>query len=507
MRSQRLLALAAAGMLVASAPAAPTEAARYDDYHRFAEVEQRLQAWSKEHPELKILTLGQSAGGRPIYAAQIAAAGGARPEDRPAVFVGANAAGFHNAGTEAALDLVERLLSGDKTAAALLRTHTFYVAPALNPDAHDGLFATPRIRRGGNGMRLDRDRDGLEAEDGADDLNGDGVITRMRIADPVGTWLPHPSEPRLHVRADALKERAGAWRIEREGRDDDRDGSYNEDGSDGVWVDRNFPHAFPHAQAEAGPWSSYAPESKAAMDFLLARRNIALAVIYGPANNLLAMPQSLGGGNADIGTQKFKVPGEAAEFLGLDPNQEFTLDEIWEQGQYHPFVQQNQITKEQLGQFLGAGPATKVDPDDMAYLEKAAEGYKERLKKAGLSDDRPAEQYGKGGLTPWLYYQAGTLALELDVWGIPKAAKKEEAKDGARPALTLDSLATMTSEQFLAIPKEEIAAFLKENKVPAAVRRRPGDRRRQGWADRPQGDRRTGEADGGWRRRGRQQEG
>ena len=80
-----------------------------------------------------------------------------------------------------------------------------------------------------------------------------------------------------------------------------------------------------------------------------------------------------------------------------------------------PFVRQNNITKEQLQQFLGAGAATKVEADDQAYFDKLAEAYKERLKKAGLSNDRPGEQYGKGGFTPWLYYQFGVMALELDV--------------------------------------------------------------------------------------------
>jgi hypothetical protein len=133
-----------------------------------------------------------------------------------------------------------------------------------------------------------------------------------------------------------------------------------------------------------------------------------------------------------------------------------------------PFVRQNNITKEQLQQFLGAGPATKVDPADQAYLDKFAEAYKERLKKAGLSADRPGAQYGKGGFTPWLYYQYGAMALELDVWGVPKAEKTEaKSAETAAGALTLDKVAGMTSEEFIALGEEKIDAFLKENKAPA----------------------------------------
>ncbi len=241
--------------------------------------------------------------------ARVAGPGGADPDSRPAVFVGANIAGFHNAGTEAALDLIRDLVEAPagSPAAKLLATTTFYVAPALNPDAHDAIFGKLRVRRGGNDMKVDHDVDGLTGEDPPDDLNGDGMITRMRIPDPAGGWLADATDPRVLVKADAMEQRAGAYRIETEGKDDDGDGELNEDGTDGVWPDKNFPHAFPYSTPEAGPWSSYAPETKAVMDFLLGRRNVALAVVYGPANNLLAAPQSLGGGG-DLGTQKFKVP-------------------------------------------------------------------------------------------------------------------------------------------------------------------------------------------------------
>jgi hypothetical protein len=460
-----VLAAGALGLLALSAPA--QAAVSYEGYHSFAAVERQLQEWSHAHPaEVKLIEIGKSAGGRTLWVARVAAPGGGDPDLRPAVFVGANIAGFHNAGTEAALDLLHTLLEAPagSPAARLLATTTFYVAPALNPDAHDGIFAKPRVRRGGNDMKVDHDVDGLVGEDPPDDLNGDGVITSMRIPDPTGGWLADATDPRVLVKADAMEQRAGAYRLEIEGKDDDGDGQYNEDGTDGIWPDKNFPHAFPYSTPEAGLWSSLAPETKAVMDFLLQRRNVALAVTYGPANNLLAAPQSLGGGG-DLGTQKFKIPPRAAKAFGFDETKEYTIDEVWEVAQNFPFVRQNGITKEQLQQFLGAGAATKVDAEDQAYLDKLAEGYKERLKKAGLSADRPGAQYGKGGFTPWLYYQYGAMALELDVWGVPKAEKKAAAGGGG-DELTPDKVAAMSSDDFVALGEEKIDAFLKANKVP-----------------------------------------
>jgi Zinc carboxypeptidase len=458
------LALAATGLLAA----APATAVDYGDYHTFAEVEQQLQAWAQAHPDLvRTTAFGESAGGRKLWVAEIAAAGPVPPGQRPAVFVGANIAGFHNAGTEAVLDLVSRLVAGAAgDLAGLLSSTTFYVAPALDPDAQDALFAPVRVRRGGDDGRLDRDHDGLSAEDGYEDLDGDGRITRVRIPDPAGAWLPHPDEPRLMVKADPSRGWTGAYRVESEGSDSDGDGSYNEDPEGGVVPDRDFAHAFPYHDVEAGLWPSIAPETKAVMDFLLAHRNVALAVTYGPANNLLALPQGFGGGG-DLGTQKFKVPKEAAEFIGLDPEVEYTLDEVWEAVKDLPFVRQNSITKEQVAQFLGVGPATKLEDDDQALLTHLAKDYKERLKKAGLDADWPAEQYRRGGFTPWLYYQYGALAMELDVWGVPKKKEeKAEGKEGAEAPLTLDRLEKMSAEEFLALPEEKVAAFLKEIGAP-----------------------------------------
>lgn len=434
------------------------------EYRSFVEVEKLLTDWSKQHAALvQLETIGQSPGGRRIHAIRIAGAGESDPASRPAVFVGANMAGFHNAGTEAALHLIEKLLT-DAAAGDLLKRRTFYVVPVLNPDAHDGMFAKVRRRVSGNAKPVDRDMDGLTGEDGPDDLNGDGRITQMRIADPAGTMLPDPADPRRMIAADSAKGQRGLYRVFTEGRDDDGDGEYNEDPPDGIQPDRNFAHAFPHGQPQSGLFPSHAPETKAIMDYLLKRRNVAFAYVYGPANNLLSAPRSVGGG-ADLSTARIKPPRQFAGMLGLDPDREYSVDEIWEAAKDLPMVRAQNLTKEQLAQFLGGGPATVPTPEDLKLIAALGEEYKKKLKAAGLDEQRAGRQYQAGGLTPWLYYQYGAMAVELDVWGVPKA--RPAAGSRADGVLTIEALEKMSAAEFEALADERLAAFLKANNAPA----------------------------------------
>jgi hypothetical protein len=56
------------------------------------------------------------------------------------------------------------------------------------------------------------------------------------------------------------------------------------------------------------------------------------------------------------------------------------------------------------------------------------------------------------------------LAIELDVWGIPKAEKK--IAEGEDEPLTLDRLEKMTTEQFLELDVSVVAAFLEDLGAP-----------------------------------------
>ncbi len=360
-------------------------------YQTFETIEKNLHALATQHADrIHLEVVGKSAGGRKLYLVQIADKASVSPEKRPALFLAANAAGYHNAGSEAALHLIDTLANTqDKKLLALLTSRTLYIAPVVNPDAHNGLFAHPRQLGAGNDSDLDRDLDGLIAEDGADDLDGNGIITQMRMKDASGDMMIDPDDARRMIKADPTKGQRGNYRVYLEGKDDDKDGLYNEDGLGGVHVDKNFPAGFPVADTEAGKWPGIAPETKAIMDAVIAHRNIALAIVYGPANQLLAPPKG------------YERPTPA----GAKPSDE----------------------------------ANRPEADDLKVLSKLAESYKKALDTAGLDSKRNARQTGPGSFSNWLYFHFGVPTIELDVWGIPKAKSNSSSSDPSAIASTSTS--------------------------------------------------------------------
>lgn len=442
------------GALTALTLVPPSFSQAVPGYVSFSDGEKRLVELARENSSwIRISAIGNSSGGKKLHLLTVAAPGKVKPELRPAVFVGANLVGFHNAGTQAAVAFLEKLVTKKDDAAvkALLETRTFYVAPMLNPDAHDGLFQGPKYRRSLNAEKLDRDLDGLVGEDGPNDLNNDGKITMMRIADPAGEWIIDEKDSRLMRRADPLKGEKGKFKLIAEGIDDDKDGQYNEDPAGGYRPDRNFAHAWNEADPESGPWPSAQPESRAIMDFLIQHRNVAIAVVFGPANNLLEMPRGTGGRTGDIGSMKLTVPPNIANFTGLDANKEYTVDEVYEVLKDSPMARaQGGLTKEAVVQLLGGGPATAPDAEDLKFYQSFADDYKKLLDKAGLDNKRRGGQSAPGGLQNWLYYHYSTLAIELDVWGIPKKAAAKPAGDAPRPAAANGGSQTSPDEDTVA---------------------------------------------------------
>jgi hypothetical protein len=245
---------------------------------------------------LRVRTLAQSTEGRDVPIVEIGkVARPGQPAPGPAILLVANLEGDHLLGTDVALSLIERLARREgrpEALSRLLERGAIYVVPRFNPDAAERLLGTkPAVAIRTNLRLIDRDRDGAQGEDGPDDLDGDGLITSIRVADRQASLLPDEKDPRILRKADPAKGEAGLYSEYIEGRDNDDDGALNEDPPGGVNLNRNWPHRWTEFDPEAGQTPVSEPQVKALIAFLFDHPEIAVVWSFSLNDNLREEPK------------------------------------------------------------------------------------------------------------------------------------------------------------------------------------------------------------------------
>lgn len=323
-------------------------------------------------------SLGKSVGGREVWLLTIGLEKGdtGKTDDKPAIAVLGNVHGPHLAGAELAMRMAQRLVKygeSDEATKKVLASHTFYIIPRPSPDASEKCFTAPYHERPGNDRKTDDDRDFAFGEDPPDDLNGDGWITMLRVEDLAGEWLPHPDEPRVLIQADRKKNERGQYRLLVEGKDDDHDGQFNEDGGDGVALNRNFTFRYEPFAKGTGENAVSEPEHRAIADFLHERPNIAAVFCFSLEDNL-----------------------------------------------FHPWKPNQQAE--------GARIKTTVLSADVPQLEFLAGEYK--MLQGG--SDAPQLPASRGSFAEWAYFHYGRWSLAARGWWVPKVEPPKPAEGEAK---------------------------------------------------------------------------
>ncbi len=75
----------------------------------------------------------------------------------------------------------------------MLDEQVVYVVPRLNPDRAEAMFARVRYGRRRYTWAFDDDNDGRVDENSREDLNGDGMITVMRLSNVHPCPCPCPN--------------------------------------------------------------------------------------------------------------------------------------------------------------------------------------------------------------------------------------------------------------------------------------------------------------------------
>jgi hypothetical protein len=423
--------LAVLGLALAALPAAAQDTPKYHDQAALTAALKALAAAPSS--AARLASIGKSYGGRDIWALEIALPGPVAPDKRPALLIAAGFEGDHLVGTEIALAVAEALAKGAAADAAIkgrLADSTVYVVPRVNPDGAEGFFAPVKTGRRTNATPRDDDNDGRVDEDGPEDINGDGLITVMRVKTPGGEYMIDPDEPRLMRRADPKKGESGAYRLFTEGTDNDGDGFINEDPPGGVDLNRNFTHEYPYNEPDAGPYMVSEPEARALMDWVLVRKNIAAILTFGESDNMIVAPTSAGrlgpareldlvrfaeASIAGARTSGFIQTGGAFGRGGRFMMGEFSMEMLMGGGRQGSRQQAQAASGRRM--MPDRKPATTVAAADYDYFKAAADKY---VELTGLRQPLFVRE-PQGAFFQYGYFQFGVPSFSTPGFGLTTA--------------------------------------------------------------------------------------
>jgi len=313
---------------------------RFDEFLRYDALTQLLFDYAEACPNLvSVRPLGKSFEGRDIWVVVITNTATGADVDKPAFWVDGNIHAAELLASTTCLYYLHQLVSQygtDSQITALLDTRAIYMVPRLNPDgAEVALADRPRhIRSSTRAYPYDEmPVDGLTVED----IDGDGRILTMRVADPHGGWKKHAADERLMVPREPGESGGEYFRLIPEGFIQNYDGlsvPVNRD-REGLDLNRNFPSDWrqEHAQLGAGPYPTSEPEVRAMVDFIVSHPNIGAAISYHTHSGVILRP--MGSCSDDDMTPEDLWLYKRFSQMGTQ-HSGYPAVSIWHEFKYHP---------------------------------------------------------------------------------------------------------------------------------------------------------------------------
>lgn len=355
-----------------ASPLAAQDAGTYMDYDELTSAVRGM-----EGELVRVSSLATSNAGRDVWLLTLGSSGDRALDQRPALLVVANLEANRVAGSHAALRFAERLVEGygsDPDVTELLDTRTVYVVPRANPDGAELVFTLPGIETPYKPFEGNTVAGGLNARELGRDIDGDGLVTTMRVGRLGGAFTTDTIAPRLMREAVRAREERGAFDVMPEGIHPDSLEAYVSLGGDGVNLNLNFQHEYQYFEPHVGPHMISEPESRALADFLFDHTNVAAVLVWSAFDNLRSP------------TPTNRTPPPAV--TGNPPN-----------------------------------VPTNLAEDDRPYFEYVSDQFRDIT---GLSG---AGAPNEGGSFPqFTYYQMGLPSFTTPVWAPPAGEGSEDTR-------------------------------------------------------------------------------
>ena len=272
----------------------------FDRYLRYDELTAWLHDTAAANPTLMTVeSYGRSFEGRELWIATLTDPSTGTHDTKPAYWVDANIHSVEVTAGVAAQHLIHTLVTGfgsDPTVTRALRTRTFYVVPRVNPDGVEWALADqPQFRRSSVRPWPWRDAHlapGLRERD----IDGDGRVLSMRIADPNGAWIVSERDARIMapVPPEGTGPGVARYRLLAEGDLVDHDGFTipTPRPPEGLDMNRNFPAGWGTGVRGSGDHPLSEPEIDALVRALVARPNVCGYNAFHTSGGVLLRPSS-----------------------------------------------------------------------------------------------------------------------------------------------------------------------------------------------------------------------
>ncbi len=350
----------------------------FDTFYRYDDLTRHLRAYAEEYPGLvRIESLGKSYEGRDIWIVVVTNTETGSDREKPAYWIDGNIHATEVSPSTACLYFLDYLVTrygDDSDVTRVLDTRAYYIVPRVNPDGAEWALADkPRyIRSSTRPYPYDEEPVGGLA---VEDMDGDGRMLTMRIADPNGPWKVCAEDPRLMVRRDPTETGGMYYRLLPEGKVDNYDGVTItlQPKKERLDLNRNFPEHWrqENEQRGAGPYPVSEPEARALVHFVADHHNITGGVAFHTYAGVMLRPYD----DRD--------------------DKEFPVQDLW--------------TYEKIGK---KGTEITGYPNVSVYHD-----FRYHPKEIIT-----------GGFDTWLYEQMGTFGWTIEIWSPQRQAGIEEYK-------------------------------------------------------------------------------